>query len=195
MGNNKRKPHMDATGYITSLRTGAGRGWVVCEHDPEEAGSYRVVCKAHRTVVTETVKATAKALVRTVALWCERCARDADLFDSPVVVGRVKYALCSLRETEPIALATVELDDRHPRYGATAADMELVFQHAGVPASLDPLPERQIHLSGVKGRGLRLARRLMWKFPIDQAVEARRFLEAVALELSADPGEAVAGGT
>lgn len=72
-----RKPFNDKVGYIASLRSGAGRGWVVIYEaeaqgiDPA-GGRYAIVCETHSTIAKATSLPTARGIMKAVD-FCEAC--------------------------------------------------------------------------------------------------------------------------
>jgi len=75
-----RKPFNDRAGYIASLRSAPGRGWVVI-YNAEAQGmdvgeKYAVVCETHSTSMAERSVANARLSMKMPTEWCEEC-RDA----------------------------------------------------------------------------------------------------------------------
>lgn len=77
-----RKPYNDRAGYVASLRSGKGGGWVVI-YEAEAAGidtgtRYAVSCEQHGSVVGETSVPKARRAMKAPQNFCEECrARGA----------------------------------------------------------------------------------------------------------------------
>jgi hypothetical protein len=72
-----RKPHNQDAGYIASLRSGAGRGWVVIYDAAAQGldateGRYAVVCQTHHTILNTTSLPKARAAMKACD-FCEAC--------------------------------------------------------------------------------------------------------------------------
>jgi len=76
-----RKPFNDREGYKASLRSAAGKGWVVI-YDADAAGidvggdRYAVSCEAHGTIVGDTSMPRARLSMKMPEQFCDGC-RDA----------------------------------------------------------------------------------------------------------------------
>lgn len=176
----ERKPFMSDPDYVSGLRKGAGRAWVVCYR---RGTKYVIVCKAHGTEEHfDGARADARALVRTAERWCPDCARDAELFDRTVVRGDLKFQLRSQIEQWNVAIAMIDVPDTHPAFLLShRALARLVPEGSGI----EIIAPRILTLTGRKGHGLRRAKRFQAKVPIARAQEAIVFLESAARELAA----------
>jgi len=173
-----RKPFIAEPGYLSGLRKGAGRGWVVCYR---KGTKYRIECKAHGTEqIFGGSSADAKALVRTVRMWCEGCQRDADLFDVSVPRGEFQFQLRSQTDPWELAMATIDVPDSHPAFLVSHKSLERFVPEG---SSIKIVQPRILVTAGKKG-GERRAKRFQATVPIREAQQAIVFLERVATELA-----------
>lgn len=183
-----RKPFIAEPGYLSGLRKGAGRGWVVAYKI--RAGRYRVECKAHHeTKDVTTSGGDATALVRTVRLWCPACARDAALFDHVINRGDLRYALRS--QTDPWDRVRIEIDvpDSHPAFLVHCGALEAFIPEK---SGITNVAQRMLSLSGSPGRGEKKAKRFTAEAPIAEAQAAIVFAEQAIAHLSVIPKSAAA---
>lgn len=76
----KRKPHNEDAGYIASLRSGLGRGWVVIYNAVQAGldatgGKYAIVCQRHNTITNTTSLPKARKIMKAVD-FCEACCKQ-----------------------------------------------------------------------------------------------------------------------
>jgi hypothetical protein len=183
----ERKPFMHEPGYLSGLRKGAGRGWVVSYR----VGSrYKAECKAHGTVETINTSAVdAKALVRAVSRWCAACERDAALFDKTIQRGELKFSLRSQTDPWEAALGLIDVPDSHPAFFVHYSSLEpFVPEGSGIKV----LESKVMSVSGKPGRGERHVKRFRASVPIAEAQQAIVFLEAAIAHLSVIPANAAA---
>lgn len=184
-----RKPFIAEPGYLSGLRKGAGRAWVVAYKIRN--GRYRVECKAHGESQDVTTSAgDAKALVRAVRLWCSACARDAMLFDHVIKRGDLRYALRS--QTDPWDRIRVEIDvlsDSHPAFLVHCASLEAFIPEK---SGITNVAQRMLSLCGSPGHGEKKAKRFTAEAPIAEAQAAIVFAEHVIAHLSVIPKSAAA---
>lgn len=77
-GYSVRKPFNDRAGYRASLRSGAGKGWVVIyEADAQgvDVGGarYAISCETHHTLVGASSMPAARATMKDPQSFCEEC--------------------------------------------------------------------------------------------------------------------------
>lgn len=73
-----RKPYNDRAGYIASLRSGAGRGWIVIYDATRanldaSAGRYAVSCETHSVLANVSSMPKARSAMKCPD-FCEACA-------------------------------------------------------------------------------------------------------------------------
>lgn len=182
-----RKPFQKDAGYLSSLRKGAGRGWVVAY---KAGNNYRVECKAHgASQSVKTSAADAKARVRTVGLWCADCERDMPLFDKFFQRGELRFRLRSQKEQWKTAIAEINVPDVHPAFLVHYSALE-PFIPAGSGIKL--IEPRMITAYRGPEKGERAAKRFQAEVPIANAQAAIAFMEAAIAHLSVIPKSAAA---
>jgi hypothetical protein len=75
-----RKPYNNCAGYIASLRSGAGRGWVVIYLTAEQkmdGSKYMVSCEAHSCFVTVSSMPLARTAMKSPENFCQQCREAA----------------------------------------------------------------------------------------------------------------------
>jgi hypothetical protein len=175
-----RKP-FDTSSMLVSLRKGAGRGWVVAEET--STAKFRVRCLAHGTTEEITSSAAdARAAVRLVYLWCDRCKSDGPLFDTKIPRGDLKCMLKTQTAPWEKAIAIVDVPDSHPAF---FVDYKELQAHIPEGSSIELVEPRVLQLSGKKGRGLRTAKRFQAYVPLEEAQNGIVFIESVVASFGA----------
>jgi hypothetical protein len=193
-----RKPYNNRAGYLSSLRSGAGRGWVVI-YDAAAAGldatggRYAIACETHHTLTNAKSMPAARSSMKEVG-FCEECTAARLRAGSRGTTGITAGAAYDAVDAEPRHLAaapvaTAELEPEAP-VAAVATALERLTAAAAAELELNRSPRLLMLTEGVGNYFLMLAEAAgVLQRPENSVCTASAFFPAPARVYSADYSE------